>query len=161
LVFQIVLRMKKILISLLIALSSGLVLQGCSSLKDFSLVYVPDIQQGNIVTPEMVAELKTGMSKRQVRFVLGTPTLIDVFHQDRWDYTFSLKQRNLPAEIKHFSVFFVDDSLDRYAGDIKPAKNPEKLKDKKEIVLSVPDYDKQQDSSDKEQTADPLDILNF
>ena len=154
--------MKKILISLLTLLSSGLVLQGCSSFKDFSLVYVPDIQQGNIVTPEMVAELKTGMSKRQVRFVLGTPTLIDVFHQDRWDYDYSLKQRNEPADIKHFRVLFKDDKLVRYVGDIKPAKNPEKLKDKKEIVLSVPDFDKKEDVPDKGQTAaDPLDILNL
>ena len=133
---RIVLRMRKILITLLIGLS----LQGCSGLGNFSLVHKPDIQQGNIVTPEMVAALETGMSKRQVRFVLGTPTLVDIFHQDRWDYTFTMKLRNQPIEIKQFSLFFAGDTLLSYQGDIEPATDIETLQDKKEIVVSVPDY---------------------
>ncbi|MEN8177451.1 MAG: outer membrane protein assembly factor BamE [Pseudomonadota bacterium] len=136
---QIVLRIKKILILLVAGLSIGLA--GCSSWSDFSIVHTPEIQQGNIITPEMVAELKTGMSKRQVRFVLGTPLLVDVFHQDRWDFLFTMKKRNEPLEIKQFSLFFDDDTLISYQGDIQPAEDIESLKDKKEIVVSVPDYD--------------------
>lgn len=128
--------MKKILITLLL----GLTLQGCSGFGDFTLVYKPVIQQGNIITPEMVAALETGMSKRQVRFVLGTPTLVDIFHQDRWDYTFTMKLRNQPIEIKKFSLFFAGDTLLSYQGDIKPAEDLETLQDKKEIMVSVPDY---------------------
>lgn len=132
--------MKKILISLLISIIL-VGLHGCSSWSDFSLVHTPDIQQGNIVTPEMVAGLETGMSKRQVLFILGTPSLIDVFHQDRWDYPFTMKKRNQAIEIKQFSVFFEGDRLASYQGDIKPAKDLEQLVDKKEIVVDVPDYE--------------------
>ena len=106
---QIVLRIKKILITLVAGLSIGLT--GCSSWKDFSIVHTPEIQQGNIITPEMMAEIETGMSKRQVRFVLGTPLLVDVFHQERWDYLFTMKKRNEPLEIKQLSLFFDDDTL--------------------------------------------------
>jgi outer membrane protein assembly factor BamE len=128
--------MNKILISLVLGLT--LVLNGCSN---FSLVHVPDIQQGNIITSEMVAQLETGMSKRQVRFLLGTPLLQDVFHRDRWDYPFTMKKRNEPIEIKHFSLFFEGDLLVSFEGDIKPAFDLEQLKDKKEIIVSVPDYE--------------------
>ena len=130
--------MKKILITLLVGLSLGLA--GCSSWRDFSLVHKPDIQQGNIITPEMVAELKLGMSKRQVRFVLGTPILIDVFHQERWDYTFTMKKRNEPLEIKRFTVYFKNDELVDYEGDIKPAETLDSGKGQQEIIVSVPDY---------------------
>lgn len=136
---KIVLRIKKILITAV--MGAALSMTGCSSWRDFSLVYTPDIQQGNIVTPEMVAQLKTGMSKRQVRFVLGTPLLVDVFHQERWDYIFTLKERNEAVEIKKFSLFFDGDTFVSYRGDIKPAENLESLKDKKEIIVSVPDYE--------------------
>ena len=136
---QIVLRIKKILIFVVAGASIGLA--GCSSWGNFSVVHTPEIQQGNIITPEMVAELKTGMSKRQVRFLLGTPLLMDVFHQDRWDYLFTMKKRNEPLEIKQFKLFFEGDTLLSYQSDIQPAENLETLKDKKEIVVSVPDYD--------------------
>jgi len=88
-----------------------------------------------------VAELKPGMSKRQVRFVLGTPLLRDVFHQQRWDYPFTMKKRNEPREIKRFSIYFEGDELARYEGDIKPATDLEASKDSKEIIVSVPDYE--------------------
>ena len=127
--------------NILINLFSSLILVGCASLSNFSLVHKPDIQQGNIITPEMVAELKPGMSKRQVRFLLGTPLLIDVFHQERWDYPFTMKKRNEALEIKRFSVFFKGDELASFEGDIKPAPATEVNEDKKEIIVSVPDYE--------------------
>ncbi|MES9979271.1 MAG: outer membrane protein assembly factor BamE, partial [Candidatus Thiodiazotropha sp. 6PLUC5] len=88
---QIVLVMKKILIFILTLLPG---LNGCTSWEEISLVHSPDIEQGNIVTPEMVALLEPGMSQRQVRFALGTPMLRDVFHGERWDYMLSIKRRN-------------------------------------------------------------------
>jgi outer membrane protein assembly factor BamE len=131
--------MKKILISifLLFALLTG----ACSSWEDFSLVHVPDIEQGNILTPEMVALLEPGMSKRQVRFALGSPMLVDVFHDQRWDYLLSIKRRNEPLEIKRFSVYFEGDTLSRYGGDIQPAENVETVQEKREILVNVPDYE--------------------
>jgi outer membrane protein assembly factor BamE len=131
--------MKKILISIL--LSMTLLTAGCSSWENFSLVHVPVIEQGNIVTPEMVALLEPGMTKRQVRFALGSPMLVDVFHDQRWDYLLSIKRRNEPLEIKPFRVFFDGDTLSRYEGDIEPAKNVETAQEKREILVSVPDYD--------------------
>jgi outer membrane protein assembly factor BamE len=130
--------MKKILIFILFLLPG---LNGCSSWKEVSLVHSPDIEQGNIVTPEMVALLKPGMSQRQVRFALGTPMLTDLFHGKRWDYLLAIKRRNKAIEIKHFSVFFEGDYLTRYSGDIEPAKNVETNQEKRELVASVPDYD--------------------
>jgi len=131
--------MRRILISLVCG--ATLALAGCSSLRDFSLVYTPDIQQGNKITPEMVAQLHPGMSKRQVRFLMGTPLLVDAFHQERWDYPYTMKRRNQPMQLKLYSLFFEGDQLVHFQGDIKPAKDLEKLKDKKEIVVSVPDYE--------------------
>jgi outer membrane protein assembly factor BamE len=130
--------MKKILIIILTLLP---LLSGCSSWEDFSLVHSPDIEQGNIITPEMVALLKPGMSKRQVRFALGTPMLIDVFHQQRWDYLFAVKQRNKPIDIKRYSLYFEGDTLARFGGEIEPASDTESSQEKKELLVSVPDYD--------------------
>jgi outer membrane protein assembly factor BamE len=104
-------------------------------------VHVPDIEQGNIVTPEMVALLEPGMSKRQVRFALGSPMLVDVFHDQRWDYLLSIKRRNEPLEIKQFSVYFEGDTLSRFEGDIEPAQNVETVQEKREILVDVPNYE--------------------
>ena len=131
--------MKKILIY--ISSLFLLILSGCTNWDEFSLVHSPDIEQGNIVTPEMVALLEPGMSKRQVRFALGSPMLNDVFHEQRWDYLLSIKRRNEPQEIKQFSVYFDGDRLARYTGDIEPATSVETEEEKKEILVSVPDYD--------------------
>jgi len=136
---KIVLVMKKILITIFLPLL--ITLAGCTSWENFSLVHSPDIEQGNLITPEMVAMLEPGMSKRQVKFVLGTPMLIDVFHDQRWDYYLSIKRRNEPLEIKAFTVYFDGDNLSRYEGDIQPAANVESAKEKKETLVSVPDYE--------------------
>ena len=131
--------MKKILIPIL--LSIIMLAGGCSNWENFSLVHVPDIEQGNIVTPEMVALLEPGMSKRQVRFALGSPMLVDVFHEQRWDYLLSIKRRNEPLEVKRFSVYFEGDTLSRYTGDIEPAENVVTSQEKREVLVSVPDYE--------------------
>lgn len=131
--------MKKILIH--IVFIASLLSGGCAKWEDFSLVHVPDIEQGNIVTPEMVALLEPGMTKRQVRFALGSPMLVDVFHDQRWDYLLSIKRRNEPMEIKQFSVYFDGDRLNRFEGDIEPAENVETAQEKREILVSVPDYE--------------------
>ncbi|MCU7844713.1 MAG: outer membrane protein assembly factor BamE [Candidatus Thiodiazotropha sp. (ex Monitilora ramsayi)] len=131
--------MKKILIYLFLTLP--FVTVGCTNWEDFSLVHSPDIEQGNIVTPEMVTLLEPGMSKRQVRFALGSPMLNDVFHEQRWDYLLSIKRRNEPLEIKQFSVYFDGDQLARYTGDIEPATSVETEQEKKELLVSVPDYE--------------------
>jgi outer membrane protein assembly factor BamE len=80
-----------------------------------------DIQQGNYVTQDMVAKLKPGMSKSQVRFALGTPLIVDPFHTDRWDYIYVLQKGGRVAEQRRIVVVFQDDKLARIDGDIVPS----------------------------------------
>jgi outer membrane protein assembly factor BamE len=95
---------------------------GCSSvpkIPDVISEYKIDIQQGNVITQEMVAQLKPGQSKDQVRFILGSPMLADVFHGDRWDYVYRMKKGNADVvETRAFSIFFVDGKLVRVGGDV-------------------------------------------
>jgi outer membrane protein assembly factor BamE len=83
-----------------------------------------DIQQGNAVTQEMVAKLQPGMTRNQVRFVLGTPLLVDPFRTDRWDYFYSYMKGGELIEKRRMAVFFKDDKLVRIDGDVIPAKPP-------------------------------------
>jgi len=84
--------------------------------------YRPDVQQGNIVTKDMVEQLRPGMTRDQVRFLLGTPMLTDIFHQDRWDYTYYLRRKNGDTQIRKLSVMFADGKLDRFNSDAMPAE---------------------------------------
>ena len=96
--------------------ASGLQVVKNASLFGFLKPYRIDIQQGNFVSKEMVAQLKPGMTRDQVRFVLGTPLLTDVFHSDRWDYEFRLAKGNGELMSSRVSVFFKDNLMDRYEG---------------------------------------------
>ena len=92
------------------------------SLDSFSLTYRLNIQQGVVVTQEMADQLQTGMTRDQVRFVLGTPILTDPFHKDQWDYPFRFQPGRGPVEERRFTVFFQDDKLVRYNGDSMPTE---------------------------------------
>jgi outer membrane protein assembly factor BamE len=84
--------------------------------------YKMDIQQGNVVTQEMVARLERGMTRAQVRFTMGTPLVVDPFRADRWDYVYLyMKQGNI-TEQRRIVVVFKDDRLDRIEGDVVPAE---------------------------------------
>ncbi len=100
-----------------------LLLASCGSVRLPEIKpYRMEIQQGNFVSQEMVSQLKPGMTKDQVRFVLGTPLITDSFHADRWDYVFRRQMAN-STELEHrkIAVFFVDGKLKRVAGDVTPA----------------------------------------
>ena len=87
--------------------------------------YRMEIQQGNFVSQEMVSQLKPGMSKEQVRFVMGTPLISDSFHADRWDYVFRRQKANSKElEQRNLAVFFEDGKLKRVDGDVT-ARAPE------------------------------------
>ncbi len=99
-------RIKLVLLSTLLA--------SCSSLSSPVLSpYKMDIRQGNYVTPEMREKLKLGMSKHQVRYVLGTPMVSDAFHGNRWDYIYRLEQRGEVIEKQHLTLYFDKDNLVR------------------------------------------------
>ncbi|KAF1044863.1 outer membrane protein assembly factor BamE [Xylophilus sp.] len=84
--------------------------------------YKIEIVQGNFVSREQVAQLQQGMSRQQVREVLGTPLLSSLFHADRWDYVFTLKRGGKEVQSRKLSVFFKDDQLERFAGDEMPSE---------------------------------------
>ncbi|MFO7604351.1 MAG: outer membrane protein assembly factor BamE [Gammaproteobacteria bacterium] len=93
--------MRKILILL-----CGLILSGCS-------IYQIHIQQGNAVDATKVEQLQLGMSKQQVKFLLGTAMLQDSFHQDRWDYLYRLERGGKPLAASTLTLFFDNDRLNR------------------------------------------------
>ena len=84
--------------------------------------YRPDIQQGNFVSREMISQLKPGMTPDQVRFVLGTPLLSDIFHAGRWDYPFRLVKGNGEVIESRVTVYFEDQRLARIAGGDLPTE---------------------------------------
>ena len=98
-------------------------LTACSGIGslDFPGVYKISIPQGNIITQEMVDQLRPGMSKRQVIFVMGTPLVRDPYHQDRWDYVYNFQPGGGIRGQERITVFFVDDQLTRFTGDFVPS----------------------------------------
>ena len=83
-------------------------------------VYRIDIQQGNVVDQTMVDQLEIGMERRKVRFILGTPLLVDSFNPDRWDYLYVLRPGSGPEVSQRLSVYFVDDKLTRIDDRLDP-----------------------------------------
>jgi outer membrane protein assembly factor BamE len=84
--------------------------------------YKIDIQQGNFISQDMVAQLKAGMSKDQVRIALGTPLLTDVFHADRWDYVYWREAPDGKRESRRLAIFFADGKLATIGGDVVSAR---------------------------------------
>ena len=98
---------------------------GCSSVPRIVNEYKIDIQQGNVLTQDMVSQLKPGLTKDQVRFILGTPVLMDMFHANRWDYVYRLQKGNTGvAETRKFSTFFdANGKLLSVSGDVMAEQN--------------------------------------
>ena len=96
----------------------------CSSIDFPSVpsfeVYKIDIPQGNEINSEMLMQLKPGMTKSQVRFVLGTPLIQDTFHQERWDYVYAMRVRDILVERRHVILNFEDDKLKNITGEVMP-----------------------------------------
>jgi outer membrane protein assembly factor BamE len=104
-------------------------LGGCSSLNTASSTmagivspYKMDIVQGNFVSKEQAAALKEGMSRLQVRDLLGTPLLVSVFHADRWDYVFTFKRKGAEPQARRVTVFFKGEALERFESDDLPTE---------------------------------------
>ena len=113
--------MQKTLLKIILAgLCSTLITCNNIGSMDFPGVYKISIPQGNIITQEMVDQLRPGMSKRQVIFVMGTPLVRDPNHQDRWDYIYSFQPGGGERGQEKITVFFIDDQLVRFEGDFVP-----------------------------------------
>lgn len=100
----------------------------CGSLPDASKVttvvspYRIDLVQGNVVTREQLAALRTGMPRQAVRDVLGSPLLTSVFHAERWDYVFTFRRQGADPQARRVTVFFRNDALDRFEADELPSE---------------------------------------
>ncbi len=106
--------MRVLLLSLI-----AVALAGCSS-WGFPGVYRINVEQGNIVTSEMVDQLKPGMSRRQVRYILGTPLLEDSFDRDRWDYLYMLRNGDTLLVENRLSIYFEGDTMAHFTSTLPP-----------------------------------------
>lgn len=103
-------------------------LGGCGSYGGASAInpvnwltpYRVDVVQGNFVSKEQTDALRAGMTRAQVKDVLGTPLLASVFHADRWDYVFTLKRQGTAPQSFKYAVYFKGDALERFEGDTMP-----------------------------------------
>lgn len=114
----------------------ALLLTGCSWTNGFDLKqpiealkpYKIDIQQGNVVTQDMIAKLKLGMTPSQVRFALGSPLVIDPFRANRWDYVYRLEKGGKLVEARRITVVFEEDKLKGIEGDVSALPESPKAK---------------------------------
>ncbi|MCB1882281.1 MAG: outer membrane protein assembly factor BamE, partial [Gammaproteobacteria bacterium] len=111
-------------------------LTACGELK-MPGVYRIDVQQGNVVTKDQLARLEPGMEQRKVRFIMGTPMLVDVFNQQRWDYVYEFRPGSGDIERRRVSLYFEGERLARVDGELLDDDNGED--EPRERVVTVPD----------------------
>lgn len=117
--------MRTLLASLLCALMLSSI-TACGFIG-FPGVYKINVEQGNIIDQEKVDKLKIGMSRRQVRFILGTPLVEDSFNADRWDYAHTIRNGTDSLLNERLTVFFKEDKLARIEGDFTPGGGEAKV----------------------------------
>ena len=111
---------------------------GMPRMPEIPGVYRIDIQQGNAVDREMLDQLEIGMDRRKVRFILGTPLLVDPFRQDRWDYVYSFHTGSEPAARQRVSLHFVDDRLARIEDHLAAGDLPGVTSERTRTLVTVP-----------------------
>ena len=108
---------------LILVLFIALITAGCG------VVYRQPIYQGNLLEKSAVDQLQTGMSKQQVMLLLGTPSIADPFHHERWDYTTTQRVgRVRKAQGKNLTLWFQDDALTKWDGDYFPEQDEQLAK---------------------------------
>ncbi len=134
--------MRKLLI--LVSTIASLFLAACSSdpvVNRLPFVYRIDIQQGNVITQDMVNQLRPGMTKAQVQFILGAPLLTDPFHAQRWDYVYLYEPgthgRRKTAE-QHITLHFDGDTVDSISGTLKPDPSAHSQPANRQVSVVVP-----------------------
>lgn len=113
----------------LAVLAAAAVLGGCGTFDNASNrlvgVFTPykvEVVQGNFISREQVEALQPGMSRQQVRDVLGTPLVSSLFHGDRWDYVFTLRRQGVEPQQRRLTVWFNGEALARHEGDTMPSE---------------------------------------
>lgn len=112
-------RIKLIVVSLLLASCSNVSMPKLAWLTPHKI----EVRQGNLITPEMREKLTVGMSRLQVRSVLGTPLINDPFHASRWDYVYRLEQSGKLTEQQRLTLYFDDDRLARIDDSSMPPQS--------------------------------------
>jgi outer membrane protein assembly factor BamE len=84
--------------------------------------YRIEVVQGNVMTQETMAQVQPGLGRSQVLQILGAPLLMDIFHQDRWDYVFTITKQGVAPQKRRISLFFKGDTLDRIEADALPTE---------------------------------------
>ncbi len=111
--------MRNLLLVAAVALSTT----GCG------IIYKQPIYQGNLIKQGAVEQLQVGQSKQQVNALLGTPSIPDPFHAQRWDYTSTQRTDRLArTEVKNFTVYFENDAVTRWEGDYFPNQDEQLAK---------------------------------
>jgi len=105
--------------------------------------YRQDISQGNEISPEMLLEIKPGLNKSQVRFVLGTPLIQDSFHKDRWDYIYVIRKEGKFIESRHLVLTFKKDMLANLTGDLIDRNEAIKVKEAEKPFGTVKEWDEE------------------
>jgi outer membrane protein assembly factor BamE len=124
----------------LLTIFANLSLTSCSTiLNKLPGVYTLEIQQGNRVDQDMINQLKPNMTKRQVLYIMGSPMLMDVFHQKRWDYVYSKQIDGETHEQKRVALYFEGDILTGIQGDFRP--DLQAVKSTKDTTVDVPARD--------------------
>ena len=118
-----------------------------------SPIYKLDIQQGNLFNKSLVDSLKPGMSKRQVTLIMGSPSIVSPFDQNRWDYVSTLRKGNGRMATKDLTLYFQNDALAKIDGDYFAEDPVELVKEATKYKRQYPD-DKRPDDDKKKQGGD-------
>ena len=109
---------------ILLLISLTITASGCSNFSmpkvpkfDGSFIKLPEVYK---ITQDMIDKLKPGMTKVQVKFIMGTPLIADTFNQNRWDYFYGMKPAKGPEVRERMAIFFKDDKLSSLRGDFMP-----------------------------------------
>jgi outer membrane protein assembly factor BamE len=143
-----------VILSVVIVLAASLAATGCardkkqddpygsdSMLSNLPFVYKMTVQQGNIITEKMVNQIALGMNREQVRYVLGTPLLTDLFHRDRWDYLYTIRRGHEPMQSKRLTLWFQGDRLVSIDGFAEPdASAGPSAAEEEMVIVEVPDW---------------------
>ena len=122
-----------------------ILLAGCSAPRvrlpavgDLPFVHKIDVQQGNVITQEMVAQLRKGMDKKKVQFIMGTPIILDTFNNTRWDYIYTSQHRGGDIEKRRVTLVFADEKLDRVEGNVTAAAGEIEVELHQDTTVDVP-----------------------
>jgi outer membrane protein assembly factor BamE len=116
-----------------------------------SPIYKLDIQQGNLFNKSLVDSLKPGMSKRQVTLVMGSPSIVSPFDQNRWDYVSTLRKGNGRMATKDLTLYFENDSLAKIEGDYFAEDPVQLVKEATKYKRQYPDEKRPDDDKKKQQ----------